>query len=287
MWPASEPLPDGSTNFASLPELSYRPAGGDFGPVERIPVELPKQYLTLGDDIAIGPQGDVLVAWSGTTGATFALRPAGGTFEHALSIERPGPYLLNYEPRVAFDGSGTAVASWVRQMGTHDHRLVAMMRPRGAAAWGPVREIAAARHIFTPRIAFDARGAGVAVWSHEQLYSSGSGRTEHGIDAAAFDPALPDIDAVKVSSRGGAPALVVDVTRATRVTIAIQRLAGKRVARVGRMRAKARRGRTRIRLTRVLAERLARPGDYRFAVAVRGRDGTLGAPVRAAFRVKR
>jgi hypothetical protein len=288
MWPVSEPLPDGSTNFASLPEVSYRPAGGDFGPAERIPVELPKQYLTLGDDIEISPQGDVLVAWSGTTGATFALRPAGGRFEHALSIERPGPYLLNYEPRVAFDARGGAVAAWVRQEGTYDHRLVATMRPRGAASWGPVREIAAAKHIFTPRIAFDARGGGVAVWSHEQLYSGGSGRTEHGIDAAVFDPALPDIDRVKVASRAGRPAaVVVDVTKSTRVTIAVQRVAGKRVTRVGRMSAKAGRGRTRVRLTRALEARLARPGDYRFAVAVRGRDGIPGAPVRTTFRVAR
>ena len=284
-WPRTTPGADETTQFNSVPEISYRPAGGDFGPVEAVPVERPRQQAMLGWNIAMSEQGDVLLAWGATTGATFALRPAGGAFEPALSIERPGPQLVNHEPRAAFDGNGTAVAAWISQLDYHDHRLVAMMRPRGASEWGPVREIVAARHLFTPRLDFDAAGRGVAVWSHEELRASGEGRTEHGIGAAYFDPTLPDIELAKLARARDAAAVVVDVSKAAGLTVQVQRRAGMRYDRLGSMRARVKRGRNRIRLARKLARRVARPGEYRAVVAVRKRDGTAGVPVRLAFRV--
>lgn len=286
-WGRTEPGPAGWSSFIATPEVAYRRAGDDFGAPEQVPTTDASERALLGFNAAISPRGDVLLAWAPLSGATFAYRPAGGPIEPALSIPKPGQLLLNYEPRVSFDGKDTAVAVWVRQLDYHDHRLVSMTRPRGKTEWGRVREIVAARHLFTPRLDFDGAGRGVAVWAHEERTASGSGRTEHGIGAAFFDPTLPDIDRVKLSRKRAGASVVVDLTKTSGLTITLQRLAGKRYKSLGTLRARAKGGRNRIALTRVLAERVAVPGDYRVVVSARKRDGTVSAPVRLAFRVQR
>lgn len=145
-----------------------RPAGGAFGPVQSVSdptleTSGAPQFPTL----AIGPGGEALLAWvryQEPSRVEAATRPAGGTFEPQQPISPDGKSGAVTTPRLEFDESGDAVATWrslfVVEWAAHDVTgplLNGLSIPSGAVVGAPVA------FSVSPLDAFSALGA--STWS--------------------------------------------------------------------------------------------------------------------------
>jgi hypothetical protein len=122
--------------FAPRVFATVRPSGGEFG----APVAVGGAG-SLSPDVAVGPDGDAVVAWleGGSTrpGAIRASRrPPGGSFGPATTLDRTsGPGLA--QPFVAAGPGGETDALWYRRDGT-TKRVYFAVRPAGAARFDGV-----------------------------------------------------------------------------------------------------------------------------------------------------
>jgi hypothetical protein len=149
---------------------SRRPAGGEFEPAVPVTDGHPDTgyatYSTTIDDVALGGDGSVAVAWTtrtfsddfGETVRVFAaLAPGGGPFGRRLRLstpERPG-----YDARAAIDGAGDTVVAW----GDPRFSVHAIYRPAGGSFGAPVR-LAGPRLGGLPDVSIDGRGQATAAW---------------------------------------------------------------------------------------------------------------------------
>ena len=152
---------------AWLPSVPLSPNGSDAG------------YVT---DIGSDAAGDVIAVWDRYDTANShniveaAIRPAGGDFI-VVPLATLGTDDQAYDPRVAVNASGDAVAVW-RQYNGADNYVWAAFRPAGGSFGSavPISDAGAT----DPRVAIDASGGAVAVWLRS---------TTHDIVEAAVRPA--------------------------------------------------------------------------------------------------
>jgi hypothetical protein len=184
-------------------EAASRPSGGAFGAAQILSAA---GENASGPQPALDPQGNALAVWQRFDGSDSrieaASRPSGGAFGAAQILSAAGENA--FEPQVALDPQGNALAVWRRLEGS-DFRIEAASRPPGGA-FGPAQILSAPGQDATePQVALDPQGNALAVWTR----SDGS---NFRIEAAsrppggAFGPAQT-LSAPGQSAFGPQPAL--------------------------------------------------------------------------------
>lgn len=295
-WPAQPPNPSPGVPYKTVNHRlhsSFRPPGGQFGPVEQIPLDDPQAETLLRWDVAMSRTGDVVAAW-GATAISLSYRPLGGQWEEsrpATHYPRIGGDSFDGQssPVVAFDGKGTAIVAYVSRMGTKDAkgrwrdgpaRLMAMRRPRGGR-FGTPEAVVTAKNIFTPSLAGDPLGNAILVWSHEEIGSWDAERTEEGIGSAIWDAREPSVTGFGVDP--GTAAFEFRLSEAASVTVQVDRLAARRTERLAKVKFRAGRGTGERAIEKPLAKRLRRSGSYRATVVARDSAGRRSKARRVGF----
>jgi hypothetical protein len=121
----------------------------------------------LDPDVAVLPSGQAIAVWSQNDGTNdrirAAIRNSAGVFGAPQTISNSGQNA--FEPRVATDPAGNAVAVWTRPDGTNQ-RVEAAYRPAGGS-FGTVQILSpAGANGFEPEVSMDATGTATAVWTH-------------------------------------------------------------------------------------------------------------------------
>jgi PKD domain-containing protein len=131
----------------------------------------PTDLSTAGRDaedpqVAVDPAGDAIAVWTRFDGihtiVQAAVRQAGGSWVPSGDLSVAGRDAE--EPDVAIDAAGNAVAVWRRHNGSK-YIVQSATRPAGGAWQGPVDLSAAGETAKEPRVAVDAAGDAVAVWT--------------------------------------------------------------------------------------------------------------------------
>jgi PKD repeat protein len=144
-------------------QAAVRPAGGSFS--------APVNISAAGQDanspqVAIDQAGDAVAVWTRSDGANVriqtASRPAGGSFSAPVNISAAGQDAFN--PQVAMNQGGDAVAVWRRSDGSND-RVQAASRAAGGGFSAPVNLSVAGKDTHDPQVAIDEPGDAVAVWT--------------------------------------------------------------------------------------------------------------------------
>jgi hypothetical protein len=158
---------DGS-NF--IVQAATRPKGGTWSS----PADLSAPgHSAIEPQVALDPKGDAVAVWYRGDGSNLiiqaASRPKGGNWSSPVNLSAPNQDA--FEPQVALDQKGDAVAVWDRFDGS-DRSLVvqAASRPKGGG-WSTASDLSAPEYFFVPfvpeadpHVALDAKGDAVAVW---------------------------------------------------------------------------------------------------------------------------
>lgn len=132
--------------------------------------------------VAVDGQGNAVAIWrrgadGGEVTVQSAVRPAGGPWQAAVDVSRPGrdgsaPARAPVPgPQLALDAQGNAVAVWQRYNGT-SLVIQAAERPAGGRWSAPVDISvagAAGEDAGSPRVAIDRQGNAVAIWHRTDL----------------------------------------------------------------------------------------------------------------------
>ncbi|HEY0279594.1 MAG TPA: hypothetical protein VGC32_15120 [Solirubrobacterales bacterium] len=150
-------------------EASTRPVGGSWSePPTRLSADAQDAFVP---QVAVDPGGDAVVVWQqardqfGNYVIDAATRPAGGIWSYAptpLSTDQSA-----YEPQVAVDASGEAVAVWEgtnEKTGSYPMVVEAATLVSGGTWSDPTPLSADTQNARSPEVAVDARGDAVAVW---------------------------------------------------------------------------------------------------------------------------
>ncbi|MGH2979774.1 MAG: hypothetical protein ACRDLQ_09090 [Solirubrobacterales bacterium] len=143
-------------------------------------------------DVAIDDDGNALSVWTFDANPDpallepqiqFSLRPAAGTFTEPAPISSPDR--LAFQPRIATDEWGNALAVWVEDDEDGTNRVRAAFRPAGLAlefpqSWTLSEDGADASE---PQVVFDERGNALVVWVRADPEGDGDSRVE-----SAFRP---------------------------------------------------------------------------------------------------
>jgi hypothetical protein len=176
------------------------PVAGHAAPLFLSPIDV----SDAGQD-AYGPQvvqdasGNSLMVWARHDGANDRIqarfRAADGTFGATATISQAGN--AAFEPQVALDSSGNAIAVWTQWQGANS-RIHAAFRPAGGS-FGASQAISPSGQIAgTPQISIDSTGKAVAVWS---LFDGTVDRVQ-----AAVRPANGSFGGVETLSKSGVEA---------------------------------------------------------------------------------
>jgi hypothetical protein len=115
--------------------------------------------------VAEDASGNVLAVWTRSDGTSLRIqarvRTAGGNWGATASISTAGRDA--YDPQVAFDPSGNAIAVWTQWDGAHG-RAHAAFRPAGGSFGGDQTISPGGRDATTPQVSFDSAGKAIAVW---------------------------------------------------------------------------------------------------------------------------
>ncbi len=116
--------------------------------------------------VAFDQGGDTIAVWESSGGPepviVAAARPAGGAFSVAQTLSDPSAFSMS--PDVASDAQGDAVAVWLQFDGANA-RVQAAYRPAGGSFGAPQTLSAAGYEAREPRVAMNAAGEAVIVWS--------------------------------------------------------------------------------------------------------------------------
>jgi hypothetical protein len=201
------------TNFRA--QAAIRPAGGGFS--------APVNLSVAGEDaaapqVAIDQAGGAVAVWERPDGTDrrvqAAFRPAGGGFSGPVNISVGGQSA--FDPQVAMDQAGNAVAVWQRSDGTNT-RVQAARRIAGGGFSAPANISAATEDALSPEVAMGQIDDAVAVWSRsdgtndraQAAIGTASGGFSAGVNlsAAGEDAVEPEVamnepgDAVAVWER--------------------------------------------------------------------------------------
>jgi len=151
-----------SNGANSIVQAAFRPAGGSFGAAQNLSAA--GQHAS-DPQVAFDGEGAAVAVWQRSNGThsivQSSFRPAGGSFGAVQDLSAAGQNA--YEPQVAVDSHGNAVAVWERYNGAH-YIVQASFRPAGGS-FGAVQDLSAvgqsAQH---PQVALDGQANAVAVW---------------------------------------------------------------------------------------------------------------------------
>jgi hypothetical protein len=120
---------------------------------------------TTGPQVAVDANGNALAVWQqfdGTRNNIWANRYAAGTGWGSAELIETDNAGDAYDPQVAFDASGNAIAVWNQSDGARSN----IWANRYAGGWGSAEVIETdnAGDASHPQVAFDARGNAIAVW---------------------------------------------------------------------------------------------------------------------------
>jgi hypothetical protein len=174
-------------------QSATRPAGGSFS----APVDLSAPQQDASDpQIAVDGAGNAVAIWERSNGTNLiiqaATRPAGGSFSAPVDLSAPGQDA--FEPQIALDGAGNAVAIWERSNGTNFITQAATRSPGGSFS-APLDLSAVGGDAFDPRIAVDGAGNAVAIWERDN-------GTDFIIQAAGYDGAGPQLRSLSIPRAG-------------------------------------------------------------------------------------
>jgi PKD domain len=142
------------------------------GPAQATPQWLSPQTLSeTGKDasqqqVTFDQSGDAIAVWESSGGPEpvimAATRPAGGAFSAEQTLSSPSAFSMS--PDVASDAQGDAIAVWLQFDGANA-RVQAAYRPVGGSFGAPQTLSAAGYEAREPRVAMNATGEAVIVWS--------------------------------------------------------------------------------------------------------------------------
>jgi hypothetical protein len=188
-----------ATLFFILVTAALLAPGAQAAPTWLAPTTLTPADKDMGRaDLAVSPQGDVIVWWSGPGGVEFSLRPAGGDFARVLENTQDG------SPDVAFDSAGNAVAVWSETSGGAQQTFASFRPAGGTFATGvPISKAMSGQFAGLPHVAVGANGDAVAVW---EFFDGAENRIQ-----AAIRPAGGTFGDAQTISAAGHSAGNVDV----------------------------------------------------------------------------
>lgn len=286
-WSVPAPEASGSArNFAGIPYSSFRPAGGEFGPVESVAVPVPQTWGMYRWDLAIDGTGNGVLAWSNAHTGSVAYRPAAGPWGPREALGR-----FALEPTVAFDGKGVATVAYVERdnPSSQSSQIAAVRRPRGDdARFGQPVELTRAKNLFAPDSAADPLGNTIVVWSHQERWAWSPDRTERGIGSAIWDRKAPSVTDFGVDpgagSTLGVPEFDFGLSEASTVSITVERTASRKPVRLAKLKRRATRGDGTIAIDPKLAKKLGPRSRYRATIVARDSSGRSSKPRRLTFR---
>lgn len=118
--------------------------------------------------VAFDSQGNAIAVWNRENGSNQivqgSVRPASsGTWQTPVSISETG--WNSFEPQLAVDPAGDAVAVWRRTNGISGEFIQAAVRPVSSGTWqAPVRLSETGQNAEGPQVAFDHEGNTLALW---------------------------------------------------------------------------------------------------------------------------
>jgi hypothetical protein len=267
----------------------FRPAGGELGPEEEVPVDDEKGRGLYRWDIALSPTGDVVAAWQTAAIVLYSFKPAGKPWETARPARGTYPiccaepeFESQGEPTVTFDGKGTATVAYTmgiakrqpngQYTGVGGTRLMTQRRPAGEK-WEPREQVAEFKHMFSLDSAADPLGNTIVVWSHEELNSWSPARTEKGIGSVVWDASVPSVTSFAVDPlaelpEGEQPGFEYRLSEAAAVSVTVEREARKPV-RLAKVSFRSRRGAGARAIDKQLAKKLRAKGSYRATIVAR------------------
>jgi hypothetical protein len=147
---------------ATRAQVTVRPAGGAFGPVQTLSPPGPANEPA----VAVNRNGTAVVVWLLGSGFSDVLqaarRPSGGTFGPVEQLSDPA--LDADAPSVALDAGGSATVLWVQE--TNSTQRIATAYAPANRPFGRVTSLSPAPpQAFDPRVAVDRTGRATAIWS--------------------------------------------------------------------------------------------------------------------------
>jgi len=170
-WLASDDPISSTCCYAYVLRAAFRPAGGTFGPAERV-LALPAAEQVPSFKLAMDTKGDTVLVWLASrvprSFVQAAYRPAGRRFGASKTLaEESGQTApdgqLAYVDHVdaAIDARGDAVAAW-----WNAGRIQASLRPLALGAWRSPHDLGRPGPCCTgPTVAIDAKGNAVVAWA--------------------------------------------------------------------------------------------------------------------------
>jgi hypothetical protein len=166
-------------------------------------------------EVGVDRKGNAVVVWERTLmafpGVTHTIqaasRPVRGTFGTEQSISGPGED--SYEPQLAVDRHGNAIAVWTAYVST-TYRIRAAFQPAGGVFGTGQLLSAAAGDAGLPQLAIDKAGNAIAVWRHSDGVNdriqaavrpaNGAFATADTLSDAGGDAELPEIAFDKIGN---------------------------------------------------------------------------------------
>jgi len=145
-----------------LAQVAERPLGGSWG----APIDLsPPSGNAESPTLAVGPAGDVVVAWkqrlAGSEAIEVSYKPAGGSWGAPEALEFGAAVVET--PAVAIDAAGDAAVIWRQGVGGN-HVILATSKPANGSWQAPVAISSSALNAEAPDVAMSASGTAAAVW---------------------------------------------------------------------------------------------------------------------------
>ena len=186
-------------------EVALRRAGGSFGAPLRLATGRVRSV-----SVAVGPRGDVLVAWDARGKIRTRLRRAGRSFGPTETL-RSSP-TFSAVLRTAVASSGRAYVAWAAQLATEGGDsgpayYEAAVRPAGAARFRPAQlleRLAPERRVGPLDLALTGHGNAVVAWTGERVRAAqtdASGRFGAPVDLSSPGALLTDVAAAPDGAR--------------------------------------------------------------------------------------
>jgi hypothetical protein len=176
VWTRTDPN-SAKDKAATIVEAAVRPAGGSFSEPEQVslpiepPIEEPSEptlHLSAVEPaVAIDPAGNVVVVWRYFDGTDLVIeaseRPAGGNAFTAPPDEISAGGVDSFDPAVAVDGGGNAIAVWA-EAGPVETIVKGSFRPVNDDFEAAEDISAAGQRSLEPDIAVTRAGVATVVW---------------------------------------------------------------------------------------------------------------------------
>jgi PKD domain len=160
-------------------------------------------------EVAVDAGGEQTVLWRRYDGSSWRIqastRSPGGSWQTPVTLSEGGHG--GFEPRVAMDAGGDAVAIWFQETGSADV-IETSARPAGGSWQAPATLSAASGSNVRPEIAMDPSGDAVAVWEH--LPPGGGQTVVQASEMPAGGSWQTPLDLSETSKSSYAPSVAID-----------------------------------------------------------------------------